>query len=332
MFDTESTMSAKIVVFEPDGIYRTIIENILLKNGYTPYFVDSSAECKVVADEVRPDVLILDVAAARPHDFRLLSDLKVLSKAPIILTTEENVDDYMPALGSKNVTIVLPKPIKGAELARVLENLLTVDSRVWFGIHNYIPDLRKLRKVKIKRSTQVRTCIKTMLSEMHAWGFNFSHETEMDLVWQEILINAVYHAHGYTEEKKQRVAIELPDPYIVEVTYGASEHAFGIAVRDFMGSLTPEMVIAALRQAVDQQKMILKAAETGEDISQEVLDRGRGLDLIRQLSGEYYFIIDPGNSTEVIIIYDRYYEKDDAVGSLKIFDLSYHLRSAGSPR
>jgi hypothetical protein len=324
-------MSPKIVVFEPDGIYRTIIENILLKNAYQPYFVGSSAECKVVVDEVRPDIVILDIKAAKPHDFRILSDLKVLSKAPILLTTDESVDDYMPALGSKNVTIVLPKPLKGAELARVLGNLLTVDSRVWFGIHNYLPGLRKLRKIRLKRSPQVRTCIKTILNEMHAWGFNFSHETEMDLVWQEILINAVYHAHGYSNEKKERLAIELPDPYEVEVSYGASEDAFGIAVRDYMGTLTPEIIIEALRQTIEQQHLIERAAQTGEDISQIVLDRGRGIDLIRQLSGEYYFVIDPGNSTEVIIIYDRYYEKDDSVGSLKIFDLSYYLGTA-APR
>ena len=325
-------MAAKIVVFEPDGIYRTIIENILLKNEYKPYFVDSAAECKVVVDEIRPDIIILDIKAAKPHDFRILSDLKILSKAPVLLTTDENVDEYINALNSKNITIVLPKPLKGAELARVLSNLLTVDSRVWFGIHNYLPDLRKLRKVKLKRSTQVRTCIKTILNEMHAWGFNFSHETEMDLVWQEILINAVYHAHGYTKEKKDRVAIELPDPYEVEVSYGSSESAFGIAVRDDMGTLTPEIILEALRQTIEQQQLIVRAAETGEDISQIVLDRGRGIDLIRQLSGEYYFIIDPGNSTEVIIIYDRYYEKDDSVGSLKIFDLSYYLNSASAGR
>lgn len=325
-------MAAKIVVFEPDGIYRTIIENILLKNEYKPYFVDSSAECKVVVDEIRPDIIILDIKAAKPHDFRILSDLKILSKAPILLTTDENVDEYINALNSKNITIVLPKPLKGAELARVLSNLLTVDSRVWFGIHNYLPDMRKLRKVKLKRSTQVRTCIKTILNEMHAWGFNFSHETEMDLVWQEILINAVYHAHGYTKEKKERIAIELPDPYEVEVSYGASESAFGIAVRDEMGTLTPEIILEALRQTIEQQQLIVRAAETGEDISQIVLDRGRGIDLIRQLSGEYYFIIDPGNSTEVIIIYDRYYEKDDSVGSLKIFDLSYYLNASTAGR
>lgn len=325
-------MAAKIVVFEPDGIYRTIIENILLKNEYKPYFVDSSAECKVVVDEIRPDIIILDIKAAKPHDFRILSDLKILSKAPVLLTTDENVDEYINALNSKNITIVLPKPLKGAELARVLSNLLTVDSRVWFGIHNYLPDMRKLRKVKLKRSTQVRTCIKTILNEMHAWGFNFSHETEMDLVWQEILINAVYHAHGYTKEKKERIAIELPDPYEVEVSYGASESAFGIAVRDEMGTLTPEIILEALRQTIEQQQLIVRAAETGEDISQIVLDRGRGIDLIRQLSGEYYFIIDPGNSTEVIIIYDRYYEKDDSVGSLKIFDLSYYLNASTAGR
>lgn len=321
-------MAAKIVVFEPDGIYRTILDNILAKHGYKTYFVESSAECKVVTDEVRPDIILVDIKAAKPNDFRILSELKVLSEAPILMTTDESVDDYIPILNSKNITIVLPKPLKGAELARVLANLLSVDTRLWFGIHNYLPGLRKLRKVRLRRSTQVRTCIKSIMTEMHSWGFNFSHESEMDLVWQEILINAVYHAHGYTQEKKDRVAIELPAPYEVEVCYGASEHAFGIAVRDHMGTLTPQIIIDALKQTIEQQQLILKAAETGEDISQIVLDRGRGLDLIRQLSGEYYFVIDPGNSTEVIIIYDRYYEKDDTVGSLKIFDLSYHLRHA----
>ncbi|HRP69701.1 MAG TPA: hypothetical protein PLY93_09245 [Turneriella sp.] len=318
-------MSAKIVVFEPDGIYRTIIENILLKNDYKPYFVDSGAECKVVVDEVRPEIIILDIKAAKSHDFRILSDLKILTKAPIVLTTEENVDDYMTTLANKGVTIVLPKPIKSSELSRVLANLLTVDVRVWFGLHNYLPDLRKLRKICLKRSTQTRSCIKTITNEMHAWGFNFTQETEMDLVWQEILINAIYHAHGYTAEKKERVPIELPDPYQVEVVYGANENAFGIAVRDFMGTLTPEIVIHALKQTIEQQRLIERSVKTGEDISEQILDRGRGIDLIRQLSGEYYFIMDPGNSTEVIIIYDRYYEKDDSVGSLKIFDLSYHL-------
>jgi hypothetical protein len=103
-------------------------------------------------------------------------------------------------------------------------------------------------------------------------------------------------------------------------------------VRDYMGTLTPQIIVDALRQTIEQQRLIERAAETGEDISEIILDRGRGIDLIRQLSGEYYFVIDPGNSTEVIIIYDRYYEKDDAVGSLKIFDLSYHLGTASQGR
>lgn len=321
-------MGAKVVVFEPDGIYKTILENILLKNGYSPYFAETSAECKVVVDEVKPQIIIVDIKGAKLHNFRILSDLKVLSSAPIIMTTDEKVDDYMEALNEKKVTIVLPKPLKGSELAKVLANLLTIDPRVWFGLESYIPDLRKMRKVQLKRSTQVRTCIKTILNEMHVWGFRFEQEGEMDLVWQEILINAIYHAHGYTAEKKERIPIQLPEPYEVTVTYGASENAFGIGVRDNMGTLTPAIIIDALRQTVEQQNLIERAAQTGEDISGLVLDRGRGLDLIRQLSGEYYFIINPGVSTEVIIIYDRYYQKDDAVGSLKIFDLSFHRYSS----
>jgi len=318
-------MAPKVVVFEPDSIYRTLTEAILLKDSYKTYFVNSSDECKNVTSEIKPDILIIDINAAKPNNFAIIKELQKLTSAPIVMTAEENIDDHLDNISQLKITIVLTKPIKSSELLRAMKNLLEVDSRLWFGITNYLPDAKKLRSLTLKRSTQVRSCIKSILNEMKAWGFNFNHEVEMDLVWQEILINAVYHSHGYSHEKRERIQIELPDPYRVDVRYAASSSAFGISVRDYMGTLTPSLVIESISKAIEQQRLIAKAAQTGEDISNALMDRGRGIDLIRQLAGEYYFIIDPGNSTEVIIIYDRYYEKDDTVGGLKIFDLSYYL-------
>lgn len=178
-----------------------------------------------------------------------------------------------------------------------------------------------MKRIEITNSLQIRNAIRTIFQEIESWGFTFDMKFEMDIVWQEILTNAVYHSHGYSKHKQERLPIKLPDPYKVIIRFGSNEHQFGISVRDFRGTLSPARVLESLRISVEQQKMIEKAVRSGEEISDRILDRGRGLDLIRRMTGEYYFVIDPGRSTEIIIIYDRNYEKDDPYSSIKILEL-----------
>ncbi|MFA5519179.1 MAG: hypothetical protein WDA74_08000, partial [Spirochaetota bacterium] len=67
-----------------------------------------------------------------------------------------------------------------------------------------------------------------------------------------------------------------------------------------------------------------KAYETGEDITELLSETGRGIDLVRKLSGEYYFIIKKNFRTEIIFIF-----KENRSGisekntSLKIIDVKY---------
>lgn len=314
-------MPSNILVLEKDPIYRDLTSTILSKGGYSFTLCENVEDVEYNLKETSFQLLLLDLRIVADNDFLGLKNLSSASALPIVLTTDEDIDNHLGQLMNFHINQVLSKPMKTSETLRVLERLLNPDPDKWFGLQNYMSDIKRLKRIEIKRSTQARSAIEAVFNEMHSWGFRFTHEFEMDLVWQEILINAIYHSHGYSDHKRNRIAIELPDPYKVILRFASNDRQFGVSIRDFCGSLTPARIMESLSDAVEQQNLITKSAETGEDVTDKILDRGRGLDLIRRLTGEYYFIIDPGNSTEVIIIYDSDFEKDDPVTNLKIFEL-----------
>ncbi|TFH41415.1 MAG: hypothetical protein E4G96_05550 [Chrysiogenales bacterium] len=53
-----------------------------------------------------------------------------------------------------------------------------------------------------------------------------------------------------------------------------------------------------------------------------ISETGRGIDLVRKLAGEYYFIIDNNVRTEILILFDMRYENDASIthSSLKIIE------------
>ncbi len=321
-------MNTKILVVDDDELYRDVTTSILTKGGYGYTLCQTFDELKEALDNNVYQLALVDIAMIRKADFDLVDFLRIEHQTPVILSTEEDIDFHFDLITDKNITQVLNKPIKSSELLNVIGKLLNPNPKLWFGLENYLMNITQLRRIEITKSTQLRPTIDAILKYIDEWGFKFEMQFEMDLVWQEILTNAIYHSHGYGQQKKDRVAIELPDPYKVVVRFGCSESQFGIAVRDFRGTLTPKVVLDSLGKAIEQQNLLERSLETGEDISDQILDRGRGLDLIRRMTGEYYFIIDPGKSTEIIIIYDGYFEKDDAYSSLKIFELPVSARTS----
>jgi hypothetical protein len=67
--------------------------------------------------------------------------------------------------------------------------------------------------------------------------------------------------------------------------------------------------------------LIEESMTTGADISEFISESGRGIDLVRKLSGEYYFIIKKNSRTEIILIFkksDKPVESDSS--SLKIIE------------
>ncbi|MCS6983737.1 MAG: hypothetical protein NZM25_01245 [Leptospiraceae bacterium] len=313
-------VAQEVLLVERDPIYQEIIGSILRKGGYSYDLVPNAGEGERMAREKPYILAVVDIDELKKN-LKLARLLRKDQGIPVILTTSEDVDGDLDLLMQHKLYLTLHKPFKSRELLRVMEMVLHPDEKKWFGIENYLEDIIKLSRVEIKNSFQIRATIKQIFQDASSWGYEFQMKNEMDLVWQEILTNALYHSHGYSQYKEKRLAIELPEPYKVVVRYGCNENQFAVSVRDFCGTLTPEKIFDTLKTSLEQHKLLERSLVTGEDVTHQILDRGRGIDLIRRLTGEYYFVIKPGQSTEVIIIYEKSYEKDDPFSSIKILEL-----------
>jgi hypothetical protein len=135
-------------------------------------------------------------------------------------------------------------------------------------------------------------------------------------------INAVYHSHGFTREKEQRIPVFLPEGTSVDLFFGYSKDKFGISINDYCGKLTKMRILDSINKVIEQNQLILEAVETGEDITDFISETGRGIDLVRKLTGEYCFIIQENVRTEIILIFDKHYTNDHSehYTSLKIIE------------
>lgn len=316
-----------IIIGDADSIYRDLSANILEKGGYIPATTNSLEHLQEILRSERAKVkaVLIDFNILPKNNERLdfektqefINDINI----PVLFTSEENIDQYFSFIVKHGMKMVLSKPMKKRELLTALDKVLNPTRERCFGFENYVENLQSIKRIEINRSTQIRTAIDTILTQIGNWGFNMNQKFEMDLVWQEILVNAIYHAHGYTNEKLKRTPIELPAPAKIVIRYGHNGEQVAVSIRDFQGTLTPLKIIDSLSYAIDQQNLLERSIETGEDISEKIRDHGRGIDLVRRMSGEYYFITAPDESTEVITIYEKHYEKDDPYTSLKIIEL-----------
>lgn len=315
-------MDSNILVIEPDTTYSQIVSNILKKSKYGFDIIsDQSLLEKTLSQENSYQIALLDIDSMESEQF--ISSINLLvhkHNLKTILMTEQDIGKYLALLIEHDITQLLNKPIKSTELLNIIDKLIYFEQKNIFDIKNHLKNIKNLKKIKITKSDQTRRVVKIIFKYMKRWGFNFKMEFEMDLVWQELLVNAVYHSHGFTEEKKQQVQIELSDSKYVLVTFACNENQFGISVRDFQGTLERKQILNSFNSAFEEQKLISQASKEGRDVTEFVLDHGRGLDIIRRMSGEYYFIIESGKSTEVIVIYDGLFENDGTYSNISIFE------------
>ncbi len=314
-----------ILVCDADPLYREISTTILSRGNYQVTQSNSLAHAiELIRNEKFEAALVDFNVLPRRQDRLNIGKIRTFistTSIPVLFTTEENIDQYLELILHHGMNMVLSKPMKRRELLTALQKSIQKTEENCFGLENYLTEITEIRRMEIRRSTQIRTAIEKILKQVEEWGFPLTQKFEMDLVWQELLINALYHSHGYSEQKMQRMPIELPKPYFITVRYGYGGDQFAISIRDYAGTLTPVKIVDSLYLSVEQQTLLERSMKTGEDISNLVKEHGRGLDLVRRMVGEYYFVMQPGKSTEVVTVYERHYEKDDPFTSLKILEL-----------
>ncbi len=311
-----------VLVVEPSELYQKVLNRILTKGNHSTMLCRTYDEAVSRIDDNNFDIIISETDLNGEKGFELIDYVQNSGKkVPFIFVTDRNVDDYFKYIVEKQVSNILPKPVKRDELLLLMEKLVTKQNL--FGLKNYLIDAVEIKSLKVSKTSEIAASVDKILDYSVLSGFSFPNLLIIKLIFIEMLSNALYHSHGYSKEKKEGKYIELKEGRFVGIEYGFDKTRFGISIADSMGKLTQKHILNTLGELIEREKTIQNFLEKGRKIPISYLsESGRGIDLTRRLSGEAYFILHRQHRTEIVIIFDSDYHKDDNLGSLKIIEIT----------
>ncbi len=302
------------------SVYKEVLAKIFTDSGYSVEICESAYDAMSKLKAYDFDLIVSEVELPGDNAFDLYNYINQhYPYIPTIMTTEKNIDLFFERIFQEGIPNVLCKPLKKEELVNLAEKLITKDNI--FGLRNYMKDVKEIKKIRLTSSHLIQKAVDMILEQIEEWGFVIENRMVLNLVLNEMAINAVYHSHGYTREKERRIPIRLKEGEFVDVFFARSESAYGISITDYNGILSKMKILDSINRVIVQDNILLKAAKTGEDVHTQISETGRGIDLVRKLCGEYYFIIRKNVRTEIILIFDKILTYDsDYYSSLKIIE------------
>ncbi|MBN1499190.1 MAG: response regulator, partial [Spirochaetes bacterium] len=260
-------------------------------------------DASVILKSENIDLVISEVDLPGDNSFELYFYIKKnYPVIPVIMVTSEPLDNFFDKIFSEGIGNVLQKPVSGNEILS-LSDKLTSKTNI-FGIKNYLPEIKSVKRLKITKSSQIKATVSKIIEIIEEWGFNISEKEILNLILNEIIINAVYHGHGFSEEKLKRIPVDLPENSIVQADVFYNNDSYAISITDYNGILTKDTILKSMYNVILERKTIENAVISGKDITSHMSESGRGIDLVRQLAAEYYFILDRNRRTEIILIFN----------------------------
>ncbi len=121
------TNMTKILVVDDDKGATDLIEVILLSSGYEPIIVNDSSKAMEVADQTRPDMILLDLMMPEPTGFQLCRMLRAnpnFRTTPIVIITAlDNTDSRVVAIGA-GANGFLRKPFHVSDLTEKVRDFV----------------------------------------------------------------------------------------------------------------------------------------------------------------------------------------------------------------
>ena len=303
------------------SFFKDSLLKIFADSGYEAELCGSAYEAIKRLRAVDFDLVVSEVELPGDNAFALYNYIsKHYPYLPAIMTTEKNIDDFFDIIFREGIGNVLCKPFRKEEILNLSEKLIS--KKNIFGLQYYLADIEEIKKIRITNSRQIKSAIEIIIGEIKNWGFTIQNEISLSLILNEMAINAVYHSHGLTDEKKQRIAVKLGDGKFVDIFFARSADKYGIAIDDYNGNLSKAKILDSINHVIEQNVLLEKAVALKSDITEFISETGRGIDLVRKLAGEYYFIIKKNSRTEIMILFDTRFDNDKTIthSSLKIIE------------
>ncbi len=300
--------------------YKNTLKDIFTNSGYNAVFCDSAFDAISKLKAYDFDLIVSEVELPGDNAFDLYEYVEEnYPYIPIIMVTDKNIDQFFNRIFEQGIGNVLHKPVNTKEILNLTEKLIT--KRNIFGLKNYLENILEIKRMKIRKSLQINRAIDLIIDQVEKWNFTVSSRATLGLILNEMVINAVYHSHGLTQEKLERIPVELPEDKFVDIQFCYTDDAFAISITDSNGLLSKDKILESINNVIKQNMLIEASITSGEDISEFISESGRGIDLVRKLSGEYYFIIKNNCRTEIILIFKKSDEPvESESSSLKIIE------------
>jgi len=282
-----------MVVITRDNPLKRAVKRVTTATGSSADFVGDPTG---INPQKKTDLVIFDARDARP-------DSKFLSKVPkesriLYLIGAESLVDSISELKDERVVSLLchDERFDDDEFIATATKALRGDT---FGISKYFPWGVTTFAMAVRNYDQKKRAIDVLMQYAQLAGVRGPVRDRIQLVADELMMNALYHAPTDDDGKELyagrtlKELAQLDEVNAIEVQYGCSGRYFAISVRDGGGSLSRARALEYLIRA-----------KTGSKIEDKATGAGLGLISVLRSVSKLIFNLDPTSSTEVIGIFD----------------------------
>ena len=282
-----------MTVLTKDNRLKREVQRITAATASTADFGDIS----ILGGDKRPDLVIVD---ARTEPVPPALKDKTPDGCPIIfIVDEEKMLDSLPRFEDGRTCSVMGYGARFDDDEFIASATKALRGNV-FGLNKYFPWGVTTYSVVIKNYEQKNRAIDVILHYATLAGVRGQVRERIQTVADELMMNALYHAPVDAEGKELyagrpiKELAQLDEVSPIEIQYGSSGRYFGISVRDGGGSLSRQRAMQYLG----------KARSGTADIESKVGGAGLGLISVLRSVSKLVFNLDPGQSTEVIGLFD----------------------------
>lgn len=278
----------RILVVDDEQIMCTLLASLLSKK-YDVAWTTVPEQALVLCDQSAFDLVISDINMPAMSGIELLAKIRERHSATVtVLMTGYNTNDYLNQALENGVSNIISKtvPFNFNEIEALIEALL---AEAIFGLKRYLLDDGVVFQDFLVRSSaearEVRDRVTRLFTE------KFGTAGEMNLLLDEIITNALYHAPvGPDGARKYRPfeEIRLEEHEFIEVECGFDAEKYGVSVVDPSGRLTKRTVLEKIQRQVSGEGLLDK--------------HGRGIHMSRLFSDRMIINIKPLVRTEVILM------------------------------
>jgi anti-sigma regulatory factor (Ser/Thr protein kinase) len=284
-----------MAVITGDNALRREVKRVTTSTGSSAEFLPDVGALKV--DPAQPlHLVIFDARTTNPpkgFPKSLPADTKVM-----YIVQGDGLIQKLPLLEDDRVTSLFNHDARFDDDEFIATATKALRGEI-FGLAKYLPWGVTSLSMTLKNHKDKVKAIEVLLEYATLEGCRGGVRDRIQLVCDELLTNALYHAPVDAQGKELyagktlKELAQLEEVPAIRAQYGCSGRYFGVSVRDGGGSLKREKLLD-----------YIKRAQTGATIESKASGAGLGLVSVMSSVSKLVFNLEPGSSTEVVALFD----------------------------